>query len=116
MKIKISEVKKIREELNMTHLVIFAIDKNNNYHVATHGDTVFHAKEAAEAGNNLKKKLGFPDNLCKSKPLERIHRNCEFYKQGRPGGYEYGLCCYECGKQIEVNPDGKACHNFEPKE
>jgi hypothetical protein len=115
--IRISEVKRIREELNMTHLIIFAIDDKNNYHVATHGKTRIQAKQAAKAGNILKKQLGFPDDLCKSEPLERICGNCDYWKRLRLPGYpieEYGKCYYEIN-QIDRNEKNKACHNFEPE-
>lgn len=116
MSIKISEVKKIREDLNMTHIVIFAIDEKNYYHVATHGKTKVQAQEAAKAGNNLKKQLGFPLEDCKSKPLERICGNCDYWKRTHRPGYpveKYGRCYYE-SNLINRNEDDRACNHLEP--
>ena len=76
MGISIKKVKEIREELQLTHIIIFGIGKDGKQYVATHGKTVKNSKEAAEAGNHLKKMLGWPDNLCKDVPLERICKNC----------------------------------------
>lgn len=74
--ISIKETKKIREQLGLTHLVIFGIDDGNTYHVATHGKTEKHARESAKAGNHLKKILKFPDHLCDDLPLQRVCANC----------------------------------------
>jgi hypothetical protein len=51
MSIPISKAKAIREDLGVTHLVIFAIDYDGAQHVVTHGETEQHAAEAAKAGN-----------------------------------------------------------------
>jgi len=118
-KIKISEAKKIREQFEFTHLVIFGIGKDNRQHVATHGDTQAHAKEAAKLGDELKKLLNWPDHLCNSKPLERICENCSFFQRGyhRPGDViqsnMHGKCMFnpEPIKRYEQN---RACGNFEP--
>ena len=80
MTIPISEAKNIREQLGMTHVVIFAVDKNGKQYVVTHGETIHNAKEAAKAGNKLKDVLGWPKDLCKSTPLPRIHKNCIYYE------------------------------------
>ena len=87
MNIPIKEIKRIREELNFTHIVIFGVDANNKQYVATHGLTAKNAKEAAEAGNKLKSVLGWPEALCNDKPLERICKNCNWYEP------DYGIFC-----------------------
>ena len=122
MKIKISKVKAIREELGLTHIIIFGIDESGVQHIATHGQTVKNAKEAAIAGNKLKKTLGWPENLCHDQPLDRICRNCYYYKPdygiftatGWTGRGDYGIC--------KVLPDSSPhkkedewCSFFEPK-
>lgn len=116
MNIKISAVKKIREQFNLTHIVIFGIDENNYYHVATHGKTRIHAQEAAKAGNNLKSILNFPVKDCKSNPLERICENCDYWKRQHHPGYpidKYGKCYYDTNPISRADCD-RACHNFEP--
>ena len=80
MNISIKKVKQIREELKLTHIVIFGVDANGRQYVATHGETEKNAKEAAIAGNKLKSVLGWPDYLCHDKPLERKCGNCEYYE------------------------------------
>ena len=117
MEIKISDIKKIRENLGMTHIVIFAIDNKNYYHVATHGDTKRHSAEAADAGNYLKKQLGFPIEDCKSVPLNRVCDNCDYWKRNHHPGYpieEYGYCYYEI-KPLPRKENDRACNKFEPK-
>jgi hypothetical protein len=88
MAITIEEAKEIREQLGLTHLVIFGVDADGMQHVATHGESSAQAKEAAEMGNQLKEALDWPADLCRSKPLPRIHENCEFYKR------DYGSWCF----------------------
>lgn len=88
MKIPVSSAQKIRESLGVTHLVIFAVDKDGVQHVATAGGTEKEANQAAEAGNNLKTSLGWPAELCNSKPIQRICKNCAFYKP------DYGYHCF----------------------
>lgn len=87
-KISISTVKKIREQIGATHLVIFAVAPDGTQHVATHGETERHAKEAAEAGNKLKRVLKWDDTLCNAKPLERKCENCTYYIA------DYGTFCF----------------------
>lgn len=88
MQITIAQIKEIREQLGATHLVIFAVDSEGQQYVATHGQTQKQAKEAATAGNKLKSALGWPEDLCKSKPLPRVHENCAYYKQ------DWGYHCF----------------------
>lgn len=88
MSIPIAAVKEIREQLGLTHLVIFGVGADGVQHVATHGDSEQQAREAATAGNNLKKSLGWPDNLCHDKPLARQCANCVYYKP------DYGIHCF----------------------
>ena len=118
--ISIRQCKDIRETLGMTHIVIFAVDQKGDQYMATHGDSRQHAREAAKAGNNLKKALGWPDNLCHDAPLQRICKNCAYYKP------DYGYHCFngwtkhgedgEC--QVEPTRSKTAaestCRYFEP--
>jgi hypothetical protein len=88
MNVGIARVKRWREEIGATHLVVFAVDKDGQQVVATHGQTERNAKEAAKAGNKLKSALGWPETLCHANPLERICKNCTFYKP------DYGIHCF----------------------
>jgi hypothetical protein len=123
MEVPISLVKQFREELGATHLVLFAISEEGLQYVATHGKTAKNAKEAAIAGNNLKKSLGWEEILYNTKPLPRIHENCFYYKK------DFGIHCFngwsrdgsEGWCQLEpvktkVVGEETACHFFEPKE
>jgi len=118
--IKISELSGFRESIGMTHIVVFAVDAGGRQYVATHGETEKHAHEAASAGNNLKKSLSWPDNVCNSKPLERICKNCTYYKPDRgvycangwSGDGENGKCLIQ---PVEVHKTSNSkCSNFEP--
>lgn len=88
MKISVAKAKEIREDLNATHLILFTIDGDGVQHVATHGLTEKDALQAAKAGNKLKKLLGWPEDLCKSKPVQRICKNCTYWKA------DYGMWCF----------------------
>jgi hypothetical protein len=109
---KINEVKKIREQCGFTHLVIFGADENGDLHVATHGESKENAKEAADAGNNLKTHLGFPKIKCNSEPFERVCRTCDFVHDstGCSGSHFYS-CCFE-PKSISVSGDRTACGHY----
>lgn len=115
MKISIKDVKDMRERLDATHLVVFSVDEDGTQHVATHGCSPNHAKEAAEAGNNLKAYLGWPDHLCRETPLERKCCNCAFYQAYRYSdcGIRDGGCCVE-PKEIRVESQRIACQRFVP--
>jgi hypothetical protein len=119
--IEISEAKAIRESLNVTHLVLFAVDANGAQHVATHGLTEKNATEAAEAGNNLKAALGWEAALCSSKPVQRICKNCTYYEP------DFGTYCVNgwskfgdtghcmCAPEKVKVEDSRKCALFEPK-
>lgn len=117
--ITIKEAKQLREKLGYTHLVILGISSDCTQHVTTHGKTSVQAKEAANMGNNLKKYLEWPLNLCNSKPLERICSNCDFWQRGyhRPGDViqsnMHGKCMFT-PETIKRYEQDRACGNFEP--
>jgi len=119
--ISIAEAKRIREEHGLTHIVIFGVSLDGQQHVTTHGKTQTNAKEAADAGNRLKSSLGWPENLCKEKPIPRVCRNCAFWKADRgywsfncgwSGDGTKGFCHLE-PKSIPKNHDD-LCRHFEP--
>lgn len=119
MKIPIATVKEMRERLGATHLVLFAVDADGQ-HVATHGESEQHAREAAKAGNKLKSALGWPEDLCATNPLPRICKNCVFFKpdhgmwcfNGWSGDGSSGHCLVEPGVK-RVGAD-HGCRHFEP--
>ena len=113
MKIKIFEIKKIREDLNLIQIVILGIDVEGIQHVATHGKTKTNAKGAAKMGNLLKKYLSWPDDLCHSKPLERICSNCGFFKWTDS---RFDPQCYVDPKPIFRESKATACRYFEPNQ
>lgn len=86
--ITIAQAKAFRESIGATHVVIFAVSEDGAQHVATHGLAPKHAREAAKVGNKLKAALGWPDGLCHDKPVERICKNCAFWKA------DYGMHCF----------------------
>ena len=102
--------------------MVFAIKEDGSQYVATHGKTFQHAKEAAEAGNNLKTALRWPEELCKSKPLVRKCENCFFWKEDRgvhcftgwSGNGSRGYCKVE-PKHRKTSEDN-ACRYFEPND
>lgn len=117
--IPIKAVKKIREDLQFTHLVLYGIDETGRQHICTHGKSKADARESAEAGNSLKKALKWPEDLCNSKPLERICKNCEFWKvrnyhySERVPQYCEGNCYYSLIPASRIENDPACCH-FEP--
>lgn len=117
--IPIKEAKRIREELNLTHLVLFGIDKDGAHHICTHGGSFLQAKQAADYGNNLKRSLGWPERLCQSKPLPRICDNCSFFDDlHAPGCRNLDPTsgrCYHGPVSIVRNSHDIACNHFEPK-
>ena len=122
MDIKIAQVKAWREDIDATHLVVFAIDREGRQHVTTHGETEQNAQEAAKAGNKLKAALGWPEDLCRAKPLERVCKNCAFYKpdygihcfNGWSGDGSSGRCLYQSHLRVATKADDQ-CADFEPK-
>jgi hypothetical protein len=103
-----------REQLRWTHFVMFGIDEDGTQHVVTHGKTESDANECATFGNKLKKEIRWPADLCRSKPLERVCKNCSYSKSHRCLDSHYYVCYLE-RKTIEVDRDRRACRDFEPR-
>lgn len=122
MSIPISEAKRVLNDNDMAHVVIFAVSADGQQHVATFGKTRANARQAAEAGNKLKAALGWPGNLCNSVPLERICKNCDFYKpdygmwcfNGWSGDSSVGICL-QLPVKTNRNADDRACSFMEPR-
>lgn len=113
MSISIAQAKQVREQLGLTKLVLFGVDADGTTHVATHGQTEADAKDAADAGNWLKRELHWSEGKCNSKPLERICSNCAYHKPD-PMGMAAALCLVE-PKPVNRHGSYHACRHFEPK-
>jgi hypothetical protein len=121
MTIPIQTVKEIREQLGLTHVVILGLEPDGTQHVATHGETEAQARQAAEAGNKLKASLGWPESLCKSKPVARQCANCVFFRpdygihcvNGWSGDGSRGDCLVEPGVRRVAKEH--SCMHFSPK-
>jgi hypothetical protein len=122
-KIPISEAKNFMETNGLTRVVIFGVYPDGSQCVATYGQTQQNAQEAARAGNKLKAHLGWPEDLCRSKPLKRICGNCAFYKpdygihcfNGWSGDGSEGYCMVESSTRVKRSTKDIACGHFEPK-
>jgi hypothetical protein len=120
VKIPIATIKEIRESLGLTHLVMFGVEADGTQHVATHGDSEREAREAATAGNKLKAALGWPENLCKDKPLARQCANCVYFEpdygtwcfNGWSGDGSRGMCLVEPTASRVAK--GHSCKHFSP--
>jgi hypothetical protein len=68
-RIPIAAAKRISNDYEYPEVVIFAYDPDSgDQHVTTYGKTLEQCKDAARAGNYLKKALGWPDDLCHAEP------------------------------------------------
>lgn len=71
-RIPIKAAKDISEKYEYPEVVIFAYDPGTKrQHITTYGKSVDHCKDAARAGNYLKKHLGWPEELCHAKPARQ---------------------------------------------
>lgn len=67
--IPIKSAKEISKEFEVPEVVIFGYDpQTGKQHVTTYGKTIDQCKDAARAGNYLKKALGWPAELCNAEP------------------------------------------------
>lgn len=113
--ITIKEIKEIREKFDFTHVAIFGVSKDGQQHVATHGLTASNAEESATLGNSIKRELDWPAKLQNAQPLERICKNCDYYKYPSARDSQYGGTgkCQAEPKSISKNPEDRACRHFE---
>lgn len=120
-KIKISEVKSIREELGLQQVVIIGIAQDGTEHVATHGKSPGDARMAAKAAEEVKRVLlKWPEEYCNAKPLDRICENCEFWQRKEISHSERipenwpGKCMFNPEPVIRYAQD-ISCGQFSPK-
>lgn len=68
-RIPISAAKEVSTKYEFPEVVIFAYDpETKNQHVTTYGKTKEQCIDAARAGNDLKRALGWPEEYCNAKP------------------------------------------------
>jgi hypothetical protein len=119
-KITIASVKRYREQLGATQLIVFALDAEGGQHVATHGLSGAESKQAAQLGDQLKRLLQWPEPVS-TEPLVRQCRNCSFYKRSKPAlamygpssTTDYGQCLVE-PKLVERLGHDHCCRHFDP--
>lgn len=71
-RIPISAARRFMKEQGCTHVIIYAHDGTSG-HVVTVGKSTEQAGQAADFGNELKKKLGWPESLTADQP-SRVRR------------------------------------------
>ena len=109
--IKLHQVKKFMDEINMNGVIVLSFDEEGRQYVATYGKDPKDATAAADLGNGIKKLLKWPEDLCNLKPQERICGNCTFhhiYQQ------KYDKCSVK-PKQVDRDKNDTACKHFIPK-
>jgi hypothetical protein len=80
--IPIAAAKRIANDYEYPEVVIFAYDpESGDQHVTTYGKNLAQCKDAARAGNYLKKALGWPDELCHSKPARQKRQEAQDKKE-----------------------------------
>lgn len=62
MKIPIKALKELAKKYDLTHVIVFGHDEEND-HIATYGKSVEQCSQAADFGNKLKDALGWPKSL-----------------------------------------------------
>ena len=68
-RIPINWAKKIAEELGYTQVIIHGYDGETNVQcVTTYGESLSDCENAAEGGNQIKRLLGWSEELCNEKP------------------------------------------------
>lgn len=71
-RIPITAAKRVAQEHGCRQVIILAWDGERT-HVVTYGKTIDDCRQAAEGGNDLKRVLGWPEELCNAKPA-RLRR------------------------------------------
>ncbi|MHB8871670.1 MAG: hypothetical protein ACYC5G_04415 [Candidatus Doudnabacteria bacterium] len=68
-RIPISWGKKIAEDLGYTQVIVHGFDGNTGIQsVMTYGKTLDDCRNAANGGNEIKRLLGWPEDMCNTKP------------------------------------------------
>ena len=62
MRIPIKDVKELSKKCSLSHCIVFGWD-GKNQQIATYGRTIEACSQAADFGNTMKTKLGWPESL-----------------------------------------------------
>ena len=77
-RIPIEAAKRIANDYECPEVVIFAYDpESGDQHVTTYGKNYEQCVDACRAGNYLKKHLGWPEELCSSKPARQRRKEAK---------------------------------------
>jgi hypothetical protein len=75
MRIPITAVRELAKKYKLTHVIVFGFD-GEQQHVATYGKSVIDCSQAADFGNTLKDKLGWPESLhAQPARVTKLHKN-----------------------------------------
>ena len=67
-RIPISAAKGLAQKFGLRQVILVALDEENIAHVVTYGKSLEDCRLAAEGGNNLKRHMGWPEELCSAVP------------------------------------------------
>ena len=77
-RLPISAAKRLAEEYSLREVIIIARnEENDTAHVVTYGKSLEDCRLAAESGNNLKRHMGWPEELCNDVPARVKKKNKE---------------------------------------
>ncbi len=68
MRIPIKAAREIAKRYGLSQVVIWGKEDSASQHVTTYGRTIAQCSLAANFGNHLKRSLGWPEELCQTKP------------------------------------------------
>lgn len=73
-RIPISAAKRLADEYGLRQVLILALnEEDDTAHVVTFGKSLEDCRLIAESGNNLKRHMGWPEELCSAVPA-RVKR------------------------------------------
>ena len=71
-RIPIKEARNLGKRLGMDKAILILEEASGRTHVVTWGERLLHCVEAARFGNEIKRKLGWPEELCHAKPARQL--------------------------------------------
>lgn len=74
-RIPIQAAKDVAKKYKLKQVVMILLDEQNISHVVTYGKTLEDCYMAAESGNNIKRHMGFPEELCNEVPRRIKNRS-----------------------------------------
>lgn len=103
-KIPVKVLREFAREYDQTHLIVFGCDSDNMLHVATYGRTLEQSSEAADFGNKLKEKLGWPEALQKQpsrvRALQRKVKELQKQIANQARNARTTNVCYDCYRPL----------------